>query len=89
MIALRILEPWLTQTLPGCAVNCFKGKVREDRCPKSLGKLAVTLLGTEYKHERGVTPVHLRNNGSWKMLTKENKKQDNIKATENMVPLLQ
>lgn len=51
-------------------------------------ELAVTLLGTEYKHERGVTPVHLRNSGSWKVLTKENKKQDNIKTTENMVPLL-
>ena len=49
----------------------------------------MTLLGTEYKHERGVTPVHLRNNGSWKVLTKEDKKQDNIKTTENMVPLLQ
>lgn len=30
-------------------------------------------------------PVHLRNNGSWKMLTKENKKQDSIEMTENMV----
>lgn len=35
---------------------------------------------------RGLSPpVRLRNNGGWKILTKESKKQDNIKTTENVV----